>query len=71
MRLRGAGPRACQSSTPPGLGSLMIEAIQKRDYPVVQGCVLVISLTYVLVNTLTDLVYAWIDPRIRLGMERR
>ncbi len=51
----------------PGIGSLMVESIQKRDYPVVQGCVLLISLAYVLVNTLTDLVYAWIDPRIRLG----
>lgn len=51
----------------PGLGSLTIEAIQSRDYPLVQACVLVISLSYVLVNTLTDLVYAWIDPRIRLG----
>lgn len=51
----------------PGLGSLTIEAIQSRDYPVVQACVLVISLTYVLINMLTDLVYAWIDPRIRLG----
>jgi peptide/nickel transport system permease protein len=53
----------------PGIGSLMVESIQKRDYPVVQGCVLLISLTYVLVNTLTDLVYAWVDPRIRLGQE--
>ena len=51
----------------PGIGSLMVESIQKRDYPVVQGCVLLISLTYVGVNTLTDLVYAWLDPRIRLG----
>ena len=51
----------------PGLGSLMIEGIRSRDYPVVQGCVLVISLAYVLVNLLTDLAYAWIDPRIRLG----
>jgi len=51
----------------PGIGSLMVESIQKRDYPVVQACVLIISLAYVLVNTLTDLVYAWIDPRIRLG----
>lgn len=51
----------------PGLGSLLVESIQKRDYPVVQGCVLVISLAYVGVNTLTDLVYAAIDPRIRLG----
>ena len=51
----------------PGLGSLLVEAIQTRDYPVVQACVLLISLTYVLVNLLTDLAYAWIDPRIRLG----
>jgi peptide/nickel transport system permease protein len=51
----------------PGVGSLLVESIQKRDYPVVQGCVLLISLAYVLVNTLTDLVYGWIDPRIRLG----
>ncbi|MEW8625785.1 MAG: nickel ABC transporter permease [Candidatus Thiodiazotropha sp.] len=50
----------------PGIGSLMIESIQKRDYPVVQGCVLFISLMYVLVNTLTDLLYGLIDPRIRL-----
>ncbi|ODB88817.1 glutathione ABC transporter permease GsiC [Candidatus Thiodiazotropha endoloripes] len=50
----------------PGIGSLMIESIQKRDYPVVQGCVLFISLMYVLVNTLTDLVYGLVDPRIRL-----
>lgn len=51
----------------PGLGSLTIEAIQSRDYPLVQACVLLISLSYVLVNMLTDLLYAWIDPRIRLG----
>ncbi len=51
----------------PGLGQLTIEAIQTRDYPVVQACVLLISVGYVLVNTLTDLVYAWLDPRVRLG----
>ena len=51
----------------PGIGSLLVEAIQSRDYPVVQGCVLLISVLYVLVNTLTDLAYARIDPRIRLG----
>lgn len=50
----------------PGVGQLTIEAIQRRDYPVLQACVLVISLSYVIVNTLTDLVYAWLDPRIRL-----
>lgn len=51
----------------PGVGLLTIESIQSRDYPVVQACVLLISITYVLVNLLTDLAYAWIDPRIRLG----
>ncbi len=51
----------------PGIGQLMIESIQKRDYPVVQACVLLISFTYVLVNLLTDLVYVAIDPRVRLG----
>jgi peptide/nickel transport system permease protein len=51
----------------PGVGSLTIESIQKRDYPVVQACVLLISLSYVVVNLLTDLLYGWLDPRIRLG----
>ena len=51
----------------PGVGLLTIESIQSRDYPVVQACVLLISVTYVLVSLLTDLAYAWIDPRIRLG----
>ena len=51
----------------PGIGLLTIEAIQSRDYPVVQACVLLISVGYVLVNLLTDIVYAWADPRIRLG----
>jgi len=50
----------------PGVGQLTIESIQRRDYPVLQACVLVISLAYVVVNTLTDLVYAWLDPRIRI-----
>lgn len=49
----------------PGLGDLTIRAIQQRDYPVVQGCVLVIALTYVVMNMLTDIVYAVVDPRIR------
>jgi ABC-type dipeptide/oligopeptide/nickel transport system permease component len=49
----------------PGLGTLMVKAIQTRDYPVVQGCVLVIALSYVFVNLLTDVLYAVIDPRIR------
>jgi peptide/nickel transport system permease protein len=51
----------------PGIGSLLVESIQRRDYPVVQGCVLLISLCYVLINLVTDLLYVRIDPRIRLG----
>lgn len=50
----------------PGIGQLTIESIQRRDYPVVQACVLLISVSYVVVNTLTDLAYAWLDPRVRL-----
>ncbi len=49
----------------PGLGRLTLQAIQARDYPLVQGCVLLISFGYVLVNTMTDVVYAYVDPRIR------
>ncbi|RMF93089.1 MAG: ABC transporter permease [Nitrospinota bacterium] len=49
----------------PGLGRLTIQAIQRRDYPLVQGCVLFIALSYVLVNLLVDLLYAYVDPRIR------
>src|SRR5215203_1044614 len=51
-----------------GLGLLLLEdGIGKRDYRLVQGCVLVISITYIVANTLTDLVYGWLDPRIRLS----
>ncbi len=50
----------------PGIGQLTIESIKRRDYPVVQACVLLISLTYVVVNMLTDLAYSWLDPRIRV-----
>ena len=49
----------------PGLGTLLLGGIYGRDYPLVQGCVLVIALTYVAVNLATDLAYGWIDPRIR------
>lgn len=48
----------------PGIGQLTVESIQNRDYPVVQACVLLISLTYVIINTLTDILYAWLDPRV-------
>lgn len=49
-----------------GVGRLLVESIEKRDYPVTQACVLVIALSYVLVNLCTDLVYTRIDPRVRL-----
>ncbi|MBA2503066.1 MAG: ABC transporter permease [Pyrinomonadaceae bacterium] len=52
----------------PGLGLLLIDdGIGKRDYRLVQGCVLVISVTYIFANTMTDIVYRWLDPRIRLS----
>ena len=51
----------------PGIGQLTIDAIQKRDYPVIQSCVLLISLCYVVVNLFTDLVYVCLDPRISLS----
>ena len=49
----------------PGVGRLLIQAINFRDYPRVQGCILFIALTYVTVNLLVDLAYGWLDPRIR------
>ena len=49
----------------PGLGRLLIQAINFRDYPLVQGCILFISVTYVAMNLLTDLAYGFLDPRIR------
>jgi peptide/nickel transport system permease protein len=49
----------------PGIGRLTVEAIQTRDYPVVQGCILVVALSYVFVNLATDLAYAWANPKLR------
>jgi ABC-type dipeptide/oligopeptide/nickel transport system permease component len=49
----------------PGLGRLTVSAISNRDYALVQGCLLAIGLTYVLVNFMTDIVYRWINPRMR------
>ncbi len=49
----------------PGLGALTVEAIAARDYPLLQGCVLLVAGVYVVVNSLTDLAYGWIDPRVR------
>jgi peptide/nickel transport system permease protein len=49
----------------PGVGTLMVQGILARDFPLVQGCVLVIALSFVVINLAVDLLYAWIDPRIR------
>jgi len=49
----------------PGLGRLTIQAISARDYPLIQGCILSISLTYIFINLATDLLYSVVDPRIR------
>jgi len=51
----------------PGLGQLLIRSINYRDFPLVQGCILTISVTYIAVNLLTDLAYGWLDPRIKLS----
>jgi len=50
----------------PGLGTLLLEAVSERNYPVVQGAVIVMALAYVGVNLLTDLVYMAIDPRVQM-----
>jgi ABC-type dipeptide/oligopeptide/nickel transport system permease component len=49
----------------PGIGRLAVQAIGARDYPLLQGCILLIAVSYVFVNLLTDLVYAVVDPRVR------
>lgn len=49
----------------PGLGRLIVDSILARDYPVIQGAILIFALLYITVNLLVDLIYAWVDPRIR------
>src|SRR5438477_370008 len=49
----------------PGLGSMLVNAILQRDYPLVQGGVLLVSTTYVLINLATDTLYLYLDPRLR------
>jgi peptide/nickel transport system permease protein len=50
----------------PGVGRLLIEGIYSRDYPIVQGAVLLIAVTFVFINLFVDMVYKWLDPRIKL-----
>lgn len=49
----------------PGVGRLVVEGVKRRDYPVIQGGILFITCTYMVTNLLVDLLYAWINPRIR------
>jgi len=49
----------------PGIGRLLIQSINSRDYPAVQGCILLIAVTYVAMNVIVDVAYGWLDPRIR------
>jgi ABC-type dipeptide/oligopeptide/nickel transport system permease component len=50
----------------PGIGRLTVQAIEARDYPLLQGCFLLIAFSYVAVNFLTDVVYVFVDPRVKL-----
>ena len=51
----------------PGLGNLVVMAVKRRDYPLVQGCLLLISTVVILVNLIVDVLYAYLDPQIRYG----
>ena len=51
----------------PGIGSELVSGIQKRDFPMVQGVILWITFSYVLINLVTDLVVAWVSPQVRLS----
>jgi peptide/nickel transport system permease protein len=53
--------------TIPGMGRLVVQSIARRDYPIIQGAVMTIAMIYVLVNLLVDILYVYIDPRVRLG----
>jgi peptide/nickel transport system permease protein len=51
----------------PGVGNLVVMAVKRRDYPLVQGCILLISTVVIVVNLVVDVLYAYIDPQIRYG----
>ena len=53
----------------PGLGKLMTDSVMARDVPMIQGTIIFMSLSYVLINLITDILYGVLDPRIRLGGE--
>jgi ABC-type dipeptide/oligopeptide/nickel transport system permease component len=51
----------------PGLGQLLVHAIENRDYPLIQGVVLFIAAVFVILNSVVDVLYSYIDPRIRIS----
>jgi ABC-type dipeptide/oligopeptide/nickel transport system permease component len=51
----------------PGVGRLVVTSIEGRDYPVVQAAVFVVATSYIVINLAVDVIYAYLDPRIRLG----
>ncbi len=53
----------------PGVGQMLVNAVYQHDHFVIQGVVLVIATSFVLINLAVDLVYAWLDPRVRIGAE--
>jgi peptide/nickel transport system permease protein len=50
----------------PGIGLMILDGIQTKDYPVVQGGVLILSFSFIFVNLIVDILYKWLDPRIKL-----
>ena len=50
----------------PGVGRLVVDAVFARDYPLVQGVILLIAVSFIVSNLLVDLLYGWLDPRIRI-----
>jgi peptide/nickel transport system permease protein len=51
--------------TIPGMGRLVVQSIARRDYPVIQGAIIAIAMTYVLVNLVVDVLYVYLDPRVQ------
>lgn len=49
----------------PGMGRLLVDAVDMRDYPVIQGCVLLFSLEFIVINLIVDIIYGWVNPSIR------
>jgi peptide/nickel transport system permease protein len=53
----------------PGVGRMLIQAVARRDYPVVQGVVMIVAGLYVLINLVVDVLYGYLDPRLRIDRD--